>query len=214
MTRSIVRSLRRPPARMDTHNRRRYGAFSHEERTFFHASRRSSKTSTLPTVESSVSWRPTTRVARGARPAGQPLLPAVAERVQRLERSGVITGYRAEIDPRMLGYQLTAIVRIKPAPGQLARVPELAARDSRDRRMPSNHRRGLLLPQGFLRAIDELGALLDRFLAHGDTTTSLIKASPIPGGIRHSTLKSRSEESETEKRRGVRTGPESSRHGA
>ena len=25
--------------------------------------------------------------------------PAVAERVQRLERSGVITGYRAEIDP-------------------------------------------------------------------------------------------------------------------
>src|SRR5213076_1159239 len=53
--------------------------------------------------------------------------PAVAERVQRLERAGVITGYRAEIDPRTLGYQLTAIVRIKPAPGQLPRIPELAA---------------------------------------------------------------------------------------
>ena len=53
--------------------------------------------------------------------------PAVAERVQRLERAGVITGYRAEIDPRALGYQLTAIVRIKPAPGQLPRIPELAA---------------------------------------------------------------------------------------
>ncbi|MBA3383245.1 MAG: AsnC family transcriptional regulator, partial [Actinobacteria bacterium] len=26
--------------------------------------------------------------------------PAVAERVQRLERAGVITGYHAEIDPR------------------------------------------------------------------------------------------------------------------
>src|SRR4051794_41264097 len=52
--------------------------------------------------------------------------PAVAERVQRLERAGVITGYRAEIDPRALGYQLTAIVRIKPAPGQLQRIPELA----------------------------------------------------------------------------------------
>ena len=26
--------------------------------------------------------------------------PAVAERVQRLERAGVITGYRAELDPR------------------------------------------------------------------------------------------------------------------
>src|SRR6478672_8759921 len=52
--------------------------------------------------------------------------PAVAERVQRLERAGVITGYRAEIDPRALGYQLTAIVRIKPAPGKLPRIPELA----------------------------------------------------------------------------------------
>jgi len=30
--------------------------------------------------------------------------PAVAERVGRLERDGVITGYRAEVDPRALGY--------------------------------------------------------------------------------------------------------------
>src|SRR5262245_38294082 len=52
--------------------------------------------------------------------------PAVAERVRRLERVGVIAGYRAEIDPRLLGFQLTAIVRIKPAPGQLQRIPELA----------------------------------------------------------------------------------------
>ena len=53
--------------------------------------------------------------------------PAVAERVQRLERSGVIAGYRAEIDPKALGYPLTAIIRVKPAPGQLVRIPELAA---------------------------------------------------------------------------------------
>src|SRR5256885_16616381 len=53
--------------------------------------------------------------------------PAVAERVQRLERAGVITGYRAELDPCTLGYPLTAIVRIKPAAGQLPRIPELAA---------------------------------------------------------------------------------------
>src|SRR5580765_1656642 len=53
--------------------------------------------------------------------------PAVAERVQRLERGGVITGYRAEIDPRAVGYELTAIVRVKPAPRQIAKIPELAA---------------------------------------------------------------------------------------
>src|SRR4029453_3335030 len=54
--------------------------------------------------------------------------PGGAERVRRLEQVGVITGYRAELNPRLLGYQLTAIVRIKPAAGQLPRIPEPAAR--------------------------------------------------------------------------------------
>src|SRR6266511_3519180 len=48
--------------------------------------------------------------------------PAVAERVQRLERAGVIAGYRAELDPRALGFSVSAIVRIRPAPGQLQRI--------------------------------------------------------------------------------------------
>jgi hypothetical protein len=34
--------------------------------------------------------------------------PAVAERVQRLERAGVITGYHAELDPRALGFPISA----------------------------------------------------------------------------------------------------------
>src|SRR5204862_3584961 len=52
--------------------------------------------------------------------------PAVAERLGRLERSGVIRGYRAEVDPRALGLSLTAVIRIRPAPRQLAKVAELA----------------------------------------------------------------------------------------
>jgi len=106
--------------------------------------------------------------------------PAVAERVQRLERAGVITGYRAEIDPRQLGYQLTAIVRIKPAPGQLPRIPELAAEI---REIGECHRitgEDCFYLKVHLRSIEELGALLDRFLVYGETTTSLINASPIP----------------------------------
>ncbi len=53
--------------------------------------------------------------------------PAVTERVRRLEQAGVITGYRAEIDPRALGYSLTAIVRVKPAVRQLSKIADLAA---------------------------------------------------------------------------------------
>src|SRR3982751_6794817 len=53
---------------------------------------------------------------------------AVADRVRRLEDTGVITGYRAIVDPRALGYALTAIVRVRPAPRQLPKVAELARR--------------------------------------------------------------------------------------
>jgi Lrp/AsnC family leucine-responsive transcriptional regulator len=106
--------------------------------------------------------------------------PAVAERVQRLERAGVITGYRAEIDPRTLGYQLTAIVRIKPAPGQLPRIPELAAQIPEIGECHRITGEDCFYLKVHLRSIDELSAVLDRFLAYGETTTSLINASPIP----------------------------------
>jgi len=38
--------------------------------------------------------------------------PAVAERVRKLEASGVITGYRATVDLNRLGYGIRAIIRI------------------------------------------------------------------------------------------------------
>jgi Lrp/AsnC family leucine-responsive transcriptional regulator len=106
--------------------------------------------------------------------------PAVAERVQRLERAGVITGYRAEIDPRTLGYQLTAIVRIKPAPGQLPRIPELAAEIPQVSECHRITGEDCFYITVYLRSIDELSGLLDRFLVYGETTTSLINASPVP----------------------------------
>jgi Lrp/AsnC family leucine-responsive transcriptional regulator len=31
-----------------------------------------------------------------------------------------------------------------------------------------------------LRSIEELASVLDRFLVHGETTTSIVNASPIP----------------------------------
>jgi Lrp/AsnC family leucine-responsive transcriptional regulator len=107
--------------------------------------------------------------------------PAVAERVRRLEDAGVITGYRAEVDLRKLGYQLTAIARIKPAsPGQLRKIPELA------RQIPEVsecHRitgEDCFFLKIHLRSIDELSDVLDRFLVHGQTTTSIVNDTPIP----------------------------------
>lgn len=39
--------------------------------------------------------------------------PAVAERVRRMEQAGVITGYRAQVDPGRVGAPLTAFVQLR-----------------------------------------------------------------------------------------------------
>jgi Lrp/AsnC family leucine-responsive transcriptional regulator len=49
--------------------------------------------------------------------------PAVTERVRKLELSGVIKGYRAEVDYQRLGYGIRAIIRVARA--EYARVVKL-----------------------------------------------------------------------------------------
>jgi len=44
--------------------------------------------------------------------------PAVAERVRRLEESGVIAGYQARIDPAQAGLPLTAFIQLRCAIGR------------------------------------------------------------------------------------------------
>src|SRR5437867_777655 len=52
--------------------------------------------------------------------------PAVTERLQRLERDEVILGYHAELNPRALGFMLSAVIRVRPAPRQLHLVADEA----------------------------------------------------------------------------------------
>jgi Lrp/AsnC family leucine-responsive transcriptional regulator len=105
--------------------------------------------------------------------------PAVAERVRRLEQTGVITGYRAEIDPGALGYPLTAIVRVKPAVRQLSKVAELAAEIPEVAECLRITGEDCFYIRLHLTRIEELPAVLDRFLLYGETTTSIVSATPV-----------------------------------
>jgi Lrp/AsnC family transcriptional regulator, leucine-responsive regulatory protein len=106
--------------------------------------------------------------------------PAVAERVQRLERAGVITGYRAEIDPAAVGFSVSAVVRIRPSPGQLQRIPEIARETVEVGECSRITGEDCYLLRLHLRSIDELEDVLDRFTPYGLTTTSIIHSMPVP----------------------------------
>jgi Lrp/AsnC family leucine-responsive transcriptional regulator len=106
--------------------------------------------------------------------------PAVAERVQRLERAGVIAGYQAELDPRALGFAVSAIVRIRPAPGQLQRIPVIARETAEVAECHRITGEDCYLLRLHLRSMDDLEDVLDRFTPYGLTTTSIIHSTPVP----------------------------------
>jgi Lrp/AsnC family leucine-responsive transcriptional regulator len=106
--------------------------------------------------------------------------PAVRERVQRLEESGVIAGYRTDLSPKALGYPITVIVRVRPMPGQLPKIIELARETPN---VVECHRitgEDCFLMKVHLESLDSLDGVLDRFLVYGQTTTSIVQSSPVP----------------------------------
>jgi len=106
--------------------------------------------------------------------------PAIAERVQRLERAGAIRGYHADLDPAVLGFPVAAVVRIRPSPGQLARIREIAQETPEVAECHRITGEDCYLVRLHLRSIDELEDILDRFTPHGLTTTSIIHSTPVP----------------------------------
>ncbi len=105
--------------------------------------------------------------------------PAVAERLQRLEQEDVIRGYHADLNPRALGFSLTAVIRIRPAPRQLHQVGDLARKTSEVvdcRRITGDD---CYIMTAHVRSVEHLEEVIDRFAAYGQTTTSIVQSAPV-----------------------------------
>jgi Lrp/AsnC family leucine-responsive transcriptional regulator len=105
--------------------------------------------------------------------------PAVADRVQRLERAGVITGYHAHVDPRTIGFPLAAVVRVRPASRQLHKIPEVAREIPEVVECYRITGEDCFFVKLHLRAMEDLEAILDRFVLYGQTTTSIVHSAPV-----------------------------------
>jgi Lrp/AsnC family transcriptional regulator, leucine-responsive regulatory protein len=105
--------------------------------------------------------------------------PAVTERLRRLIDSGAVR-FQAEVAPRALGYTICAIVRVSPTTRDLKLIPDVA------RQLPQVTECYRITGDDcyffklYLRSIDELEPILDRFTPLGRTTTSIVNATPVP----------------------------------
>lgn len=106
--------------------------------------------------------------------------PAVSERVQRLREAGVIRGARLDLDPAALGLGVTAFVRVRPVPGKLPNIAELA------RAMPAIvecHRvtgEDCFIMKVLVGRVEQLEGVLDEILRFGNTTSSIVQSTPVP----------------------------------
>jgi Lrp/AsnC family transcriptional regulator, leucine-responsive regulatory protein len=107
-------------------------------------------------------------------------VPTARDRIRRLHETGVIRGYRLDVDPAALGLPVAAFVRVRPGPGQLPKIAELA------RSLPQVaecHRitgEDCFLVRVHAPDVAAFEDVLDRFLLYGQTTTSIIQSTPVP----------------------------------
>jgi Lrp/AsnC family transcriptional regulator, leucine-responsive regulatory protein len=105
--------------------------------------------------------------------------PAIADRMRRLEDGGVLS-YRAEVEPRALGYSICAIVRVSPQSRDIQVIPDIARGVPAVTECYRITGEDCYFMKLYLREIDELEPILDRFTPHGRTTTSIVHSAPVP----------------------------------
>jgi Lrp/AsnC family transcriptional regulator, leucine-responsive regulatory protein len=106
--------------------------------------------------------------------------PAVADRLRNLEERGAITGFAARVDPRALGYALTAVVRIRPAPRMIAKVADLARATPEVVECLRITGEDCFIMRIHVRDVGHLEELIDAFVLYGQTTTSIVQSSAVP----------------------------------
>jgi Lrp/AsnC family leucine-responsive transcriptional regulator len=106
---------------------------------------------------------------------------AVTERVRRLEETGVIIGYRAELDPTRVGLGIMALVRLRYPTGNYR--PFHALLGSTPEIVEAHHVTGedCFLLKVVARSMRHLEEVTGRIGGLGSVTTSVVYSSPLPG---------------------------------
>jgi Lrp/AsnC family transcriptional regulator, leucine-responsive regulatory protein len=107
--------------------------------------------------------------------------PAVRERVRRMQRAGVITGYGAWVDPARVGRGIGAFVRVStPTQSRVERLLAFAGDRGEVAECHTLTGEDTVLLRVQVASMQDLDRLTTSLAQFGRTTTSMILASPIP----------------------------------
>ena len=105
--------------------------------------------------------------------------PAVIERVHKLEDSGIIIGFRADIDTAKVGLPITAFVRMSITGVDYSHIIEVA---EESREVLECHRGtggDSFIMKIAVSSVEHLQEVIDRLTPYGITTTTIVLSSPV-----------------------------------
>lgn len=106
-------------------------------------------------------------------------IPAVTERVHRMEDAGIITGYHADVNPEKVGLPITAFIRMNITGNVSSQIVGLM----NDLTEVSECHRGTggdsFIMKVRVASIAHLEHVIERLLPYGTTTTSIVLSSPV-----------------------------------
>src|SRR6266545_1350204 len=94
--------------------------------------------------------------------------------------AGLPTAVPSEVEPRVLGYTICAILRVSPSTRDLKLIPDVARQLPQVTECYRITGEDCYFLKLYLRSIEELEPILDRFTPLGRTTTSIVNATPVP----------------------------------
>ncbi|NGO10311.1 Lrp/AsnC family transcriptional regulator [Streptomyces sp. HC44] len=100
--------------------------------------------------------------------------PAASARIQRLEKNGVITGYRAVVDPAALGLNIHAVIRLRTTHARLSRALDFASRTPEIASTLRVTGEGCLIFDVHCPQAGRLEEVVDALARYGPVTTSLV----------------------------------------
>lgn len=111
--------------------------------------------------------------------------PAVIERVRKLEDAGVITGYRAEIDPAKVGLPITAFVRMSITGVDYSHIIEVAEQSDEVLECHRGTGGDSFIMKVAVSSVEHLQQIIDKLTPYGITTTAIVLSSPVKRRVIH-----------------------------
>ena len=105
--------------------------------------------------------------------------PSVADRIRRLEDTGVIVGYGARIDPAHLGYSLTVLIRARPSPGELSNMIEAIRATPQIVKCSRVSGEDCFVAWAHVHDVAEMEAVIDRIVPFGVTNSAIVQSTPV-----------------------------------